>query len=165
MCAILPDWRWRKLGEITAGKQGRNKMKATLSTPNTLFVALWTDGKNSAVVGSLRTDGGEMLPVLATTGDEPYATLAHCLDDVRAVAARHIVLYTNSAMVANTYRAPIRLEPTAPDRQHLYDPHKWSILSNLCRYASWQIVHTKNLPKAQQLWKESHANRVPAKSL
>lgn len=129
-------------------------MKATLDTPNTLFLALWSRGGRAVVVGSLKAADGA-LPVLAERGEQALPTLAAALDDCVALAARHIIVFTNDAALAAVYRRPVRLEPTAANRQHLCNDAAWRALRRLCGYQSWQVVETTALPKAKQFWEET----------
>lgn len=132
-------------------------MKATLDTPNTLLLALWSKKPGAVIIGNLRTDAG-IRPVLADGGKDALALLAAALDDVVAVAARHIIVFTNDTKIADLYRRPVRLEPTAPDRMAHYVPDEWRALRRLCGYQSWQIVQTTALPKARCFWEETYGN-------
>ena len=134
-------------------------MKATLSTPNTLFLAVWAQPAGAIILGSLRTDDGT-LPVLDDHGPIPLALLEAALADVETCRAEHVVIYTNDAKLAATYRPPVRLEPTARDRQGLYCPVEWTILYRFMRYQSWQVVETTTLPNARQRWEECYGRRT-----
>lgn len=132
--------------------------KATLNTPNTLFLAVWTGADGAVILGSLRT-ATETLPVLDDHGPDAWELLLAALADVDACRAEHVVIYTNDAKLAETYRPPVRLEPTAPDRRGLYRAVEWLILYRLLRYQSWQVIETTGLPNAKQRWEEHYGRR------
>jgi hypothetical protein len=140
-------------------------MKATTQTPNTLFLAVWSKAGKCIVLGNFRNETGmepeieEMGPLVEWKGEDPFALLAKTLADVKALCARHIVIFTNDAKLAEVFTFPVRLEPTSPTRTHLTVPAQWDILRAFCLYDSWQCKHAEKLPKAQQLWEETYGKR------
>lgn len=138
-------------------------MKATTSTPNTLFLALWLQNQKSVILGNFRSDTGmepcvdAMGPLLEGKGDDPFTLLATTLADAKPLCARHIVVFTNDTTLADVFTFPIHLEPKSPDRMHLCVPAQWEILRSLCLYDSWQFKHADKLPKALALWEETYA--------
>lgn len=132
-------------------------MKATLSTPNTLFLALFTKAPGSILLGTLRTIT-EPVQVMEDKAKDGVELLAFGLRDAKALAAEHLVIYTNDAQVLGLYRPPIRLEPTSAQRQHLYVPLQWEILRLFCLYMTWQVIETNALPNAKKLWEATYAH-------
>ena len=101
-----------------------------------------------------------MGPVLQGKGNEDiFALLATVLSDVKALCARHIVVFTNDPALADVFTFPVHLEPKAPNRMHLYVPTQWDILRAFCNYDSWQLKHADKLPKAQALWEMTYGSR------
>lgn len=145
-------------------------MKATTQTPNTLFLALWkaadkSGGPKCIVLGNFRGETelepeiAGMGPLVEGRGNDPFALLANTLADVKALCARHIVVFTNDPDLAETFTFPVHLEPTSPARMHLCVPAQWDILRAFCLYDSWQCKHAEKLPKAQELWEAMYGKR------
>ncbi len=141
-------------------------MKATTDTPNTLFLAVWHQKGQSVALGNFRTmEGMEpeiegMGPLVQAKGNDPFVLLAKVLSDVKCLCARHIVVFTNDAALAETFTFPVRLEPTSPDRTHLSVPAQWDIIRELCLYETWQMKHAEKLPKAAQYWEETYGKHT-----
>lgn len=126
-------------------------MKATLNTPNTLFLAIWTQANQSILLGTLQTNDGPV-PVMEDKGHDSVELLARCLEDAKAIAAQHLVIFTNDQALLQLYVSPVRLEPTSATRQHLYVAAQWTVLRGFCRYDTWQVVEKASLPNAKVKW-------------
>lgn len=137
-------------------------MKATTQTPNTLFIALWKEKGKAVTLGNFRAADAltpvvdEWGPIVQDRGDDSVELLAATLNDVERLKARHVVIFTNDQALADLYTFPVRLEPTREDRSHLYVPAQWDIIRSFCLYESWQCKYAEKLPKAKELWEETH---------
>jgi hypothetical protein len=135
----------------------KTTMKATLNTPNTLFLAIWTQADKSILLGTLQTNEGPV-PVMEDKGQGPTALLATCLEDAKLIDARHLVIFTNDKTLLALYTPPIRLEPVSAERQHLYVPVQWAVLRHFCRYDTWQVIEKTSLPNAKAKWEAIYAH-------
>lgn len=130
-------------------------MKVSIHEPNTIYLAVWHQNKRTAVTGSCRKhDGGIVQNIAQLTGDDIWQTVAAALADVAQLKMRHILIFCNDKTFVQTWRYPVRLEPRAPDRMALYNPHQWQILRHLCAYQRWMVAHNENLKQARALWNE-----------
>lgn len=128
-------------------------MKATAETPNTLFMALWSEGRGHALLGTLTTDG-EPLRVMVDHDGDALTLLVRCLTDAQTIRARHLVLFTNNKFLLDLYTMPICLEPTKPGNAHLADERQWQVLRLFFGYESWQLRRQAHLPNAEAHWRE-----------
>lgn len=140
-------------------------MKATTKTPNTLFIALWNEKGKAVTLGNFRASDAmtpaidEWGPIVEDKGADAVELLAATLNDVERLRARHVVIFTNDQALADLYTFPVRLEPTGPDRMHLYNKAQWDIIRSFCLYDSWQMKFAEQLPRAREYWEETYGNR------
>lgn len=127
------------------------------NTPNSLWVALYGGKGGVALLATLRAPA-QTVVVAEDGGGDALTLLDHALLDLRRLCARHISVYTNIRYLATLYTFPVRLEPTAPDRTHLYDPRQWDIVRLLSGYATWRVTYADRLPNAQALWEDMYGN-------
>ena len=142
-------------------------MKPTLDTTDTVVIGLYSADGEAAATGTLLTAAGHVRPdVLAVGRAATWAALAAALEQGQAMLARHVLVLTNDATLAQALTPPIRAPaPTATHREWFGrddwvdvgyggDGHHWQVLRLLgfVWAGRWRVQLVEDLPKARELW-------------
>lgn len=117
-------------------------MKPTINTPSTIIFGAYLDSNRAAVVGSLRTDGGALLPgVVERTGDA-WQAIAQALGDAQIIGAEHVVMLTNEPLIVAALSKPFPA-PVGGERRRVWTGGKDGqyIDVDLGDCAHWQVLH------------------------
>jgi hypothetical protein len=126
--------------------------KPTITTPDTLIIAVWVDEGRAGITATLRTATNDVRPGVAQATGETLLALAGILEDLTAVKASNLLLLTNDGVLLQSLRRPWRFSAMHPTT---WPPEYWTILrccTAYCFSGAWQTMQAQNLQKARELW-------------
>jgi len=146
---------------------------ATLTTPNTLYLACYGD-EQIAYTGTLRRMDGSIEEDVLSGHGELWAAMAQALAEAAVVNTRHIIVLSNSPALLRWHVAPapesfVRIweqkgKGKGNGQYEQYpvggDPLQWAVMRGLlgywCRGGSYQVlaVDGSRLKRAQELFND-----------
>lgn len=147
---------------------------ATLTTPNTLYLACYGDQERIAYTGTLRRMDGSLDEDVMSGHGTTWEATAQALAEAAIINALHIILLTNSPALLRWYVAPapesfvkVWEQKGKGKGNGAYaeypvggNPAQWAVMNGLLAYwakgGSYQVVGVdgSRLKRAQELYKE-----------
>ncbi len=129
---------------------------------NTLIIGLYHKNKHSAMLASLLLSAAEVQTgALEWHGFGLASALHLALAEAQLIQAKHLIIFCNHKGLVDAFTSPVRL--ALPDEHKVGrkkipcgNENQWAVARDLCRYQSWQMNYTENLPNSKQLWDEHY---------
>ena len=129
---------------------------------NTLIIGLYYQNQHSALLASVALSAAEVQTgALSYHGFGLASALHNALIQVQPIGAKHLIIFCNHKGLVEAFTRPIRL--ALPDERKegrkkipCGNDNQWAVARDLCRYQSWTMSYTENLPNSKQLWEQHY---------